>query len=572
MESQSKKTKKEGYIASIMRRDPAARNRFAVFFLYPSCIAMRWYRFSHFCWLHHMKFLAEMAMHHANRVTGIEIHPGAKIGRNLFIDHGNGVVIENLLISNKYSELYDPPTDKDGKSLENSDGTLKDSNFVGAFGVIGNSDEKATSLAWDKNENIVKNAYFDSIDVHTASSKTLVGVVAGYAGGTMEKCGVHYSSIKVGSNVTNLDGYENVSKYSLLGEYNKAYQWTDAPGDVGYGNSLDLAEISARTSMLSTKDQFSKFEYLPLRGTGQKRSDAIKTPGGRTATYVGEQAAETNIGYITGSDVKISTDKTLFGNVVNDTFFSIKDSNGNFTGNQDEIYTTEIKKDDDIYLNTFGSEAFQNKKPIPLIRLMSRLEDFSVDETARVTYIKDAWISGNHYDQIIIPARSIWVKPVLPGTMRFIIVSCDGTHNILSLNKVVRQNPKDLTSRLTRTDAIPEQYLRLSYGGAVRKINGVDVKSGEYSRKYFVYSIQYDVTEQEVAAGTEFVLNNQSKSNGAYFWYMDVGQNGSQADFQGNITNVDFLAKDSNGFLIGFEQVDIDRLRKLRGNLGQGKG
>ena len=93
MESQSKKTKKEGYIASIMRRDPAARNRFAVFFLYPSCIAMRWYRFSHFCWLHHMKFLAEMAMHHANRVTGIEIHPGAKIGRNLFIDHGNGVVI-----------------------------------------------------------------------------------------------------------------------------------------------------------------------------------------------------------------------------------------------------------------------------------------------------------------------------------------------------------------------------------------------------------------------------------------------------------------------------------------------
>ena len=93
METKPKKAKKEGYIASIKRRDPAARNALAVFFLYPSCIAMRYHRFAHFCWHHHLKFLAEMAMHRARRLTGIEIHPAAKIGRNLFIDHGSGVVI-----------------------------------------------------------------------------------------------------------------------------------------------------------------------------------------------------------------------------------------------------------------------------------------------------------------------------------------------------------------------------------------------------------------------------------------------------------------------------------------------
>ena len=84
---------KEGYLASIIRRDPAARSAWSVFWLYPSVIALRWYHVSHFLWKIHFKFLAEMIMHHARKTTGIEIHPAAKIGHNLFIDHGNGVVI-----------------------------------------------------------------------------------------------------------------------------------------------------------------------------------------------------------------------------------------------------------------------------------------------------------------------------------------------------------------------------------------------------------------------------------------------------------------------------------------------
>jgi serine O-acetyltransferase len=85
--------KQEGYFESIMRRDPAARSKWSVFWLYPSVIAVRWYHLSHFLWRIRFKFLAEMIMHHARKTTGIEIHPAAKIGRNLFIDHGSGVVI-----------------------------------------------------------------------------------------------------------------------------------------------------------------------------------------------------------------------------------------------------------------------------------------------------------------------------------------------------------------------------------------------------------------------------------------------------------------------------------------------
>lgn len=90
---ENKEMKQEGYLESIMRRDPAARSKWSVFWLYPSVRALRAHKRAAFFWRHHMKFLAEMIMHHAARVTGIEIHPAAKIGRNFFCDHGGGVVI-----------------------------------------------------------------------------------------------------------------------------------------------------------------------------------------------------------------------------------------------------------------------------------------------------------------------------------------------------------------------------------------------------------------------------------------------------------------------------------------------
>ncbi len=88
-----KKKKTESYFSFVKKHDKAARNNIQIFFTYPGYKALVYYRISHFLFKHHMKLFAEIITFHARKKTGIEIHPSAKIGRNLFIDHGFGVVI-----------------------------------------------------------------------------------------------------------------------------------------------------------------------------------------------------------------------------------------------------------------------------------------------------------------------------------------------------------------------------------------------------------------------------------------------------------------------------------------------
>lgn len=77
----------------VFERDPAARSRAQVFFLYPGLKAVLSYRIAHSFYEKGHFFIADWISKRARRKTGIEIHPAAKIGRNLFIDHGMGVVI-----------------------------------------------------------------------------------------------------------------------------------------------------------------------------------------------------------------------------------------------------------------------------------------------------------------------------------------------------------------------------------------------------------------------------------------------------------------------------------------------
>lgn len=76
-----------------MERDPAARSRFEIYFLYSGFKAVRAYRRANWFYRHNMKFLARWISQNARRRTGVEIHPGATIGKGLVIDHGMGVVI-----------------------------------------------------------------------------------------------------------------------------------------------------------------------------------------------------------------------------------------------------------------------------------------------------------------------------------------------------------------------------------------------------------------------------------------------------------------------------------------------
>ncbi len=126
-------------IALIKEKDPALKSLWEVF-LYPSFRVQIYYKISHFLYLRRHYFWARFISEKAKRKTGIEIHPGATIGKNLFIDHGFGVVIGETTIIGDNVTLFHGVTlggihDNKGKRHP----TLKDNVLVGAHAqVLGN--------------------------------------------------------------------------------------------------------------------------------------------------------------------------------------------------------------------------------------------------------------------------------------------------------------------------------------------------------------------------------------------------------------------------------------------------
>ena len=80
-------------LGAYQKRDPAARSKLEIFLLYPGVHATLYHRLAHFLYRHKLKFLARCVSQWSRFWTGIEIHPGATIGRRLVIDHGMGIVI-----------------------------------------------------------------------------------------------------------------------------------------------------------------------------------------------------------------------------------------------------------------------------------------------------------------------------------------------------------------------------------------------------------------------------------------------------------------------------------------------
>jgi serine O-acetyltransferase len=80
-------------IAAVLERDPAARSTLEIVLLYSGLHALWWYRIHHWMWKRGWLFFARALSQFARALTGVEIHPGATIGRRFFIDHGMGVVI-----------------------------------------------------------------------------------------------------------------------------------------------------------------------------------------------------------------------------------------------------------------------------------------------------------------------------------------------------------------------------------------------------------------------------------------------------------------------------------------------
>ena len=132
------------YLESIIKRDPAARDKLSIILTYPGVKAVFFHHLAHKIWNYKFYLIARMISLFSRFLTGIEIHPGTKIGKNLFIDHGMGVVIgESSEIGNDVT-LYHGVTLGGISPSENSDNqrnskrhpTLLDNVIVGTSAQI----------------------------------------------------------------------------------------------------------------------------------------------------------------------------------------------------------------------------------------------------------------------------------------------------------------------------------------------------------------------------------------------------------------------------------------------------
>lgn len=93
-------------LASIQDRDPAARSKLEIFLLYAGFHALLWYRVAHWFFKHRLLFMARLISQLGRFFTGVEIHPGATIGRGLLIDHGSGVVVGETTVIGDDCTIY----------------------------------------------------------------------------------------------------------------------------------------------------------------------------------------------------------------------------------------------------------------------------------------------------------------------------------------------------------------------------------------------------------------------------------------------------------------------------------
>jgi len=127
-------------LTTVMERDPAARSRLEVFVCYSGLHAVWLHRIAHWLWMHHFHFSSRWLSQFGRFLTGVEMHPGAQVGRRLFIDHGMGVVIGETSIVGDDVTLYQGVTlGGTGKERGKRHPTVCDNVVVGAGAkILGN--------------------------------------------------------------------------------------------------------------------------------------------------------------------------------------------------------------------------------------------------------------------------------------------------------------------------------------------------------------------------------------------------------------------------------------------------
>lgn len=234
---------------------------------------------------------------------------------------GNNVTINNLTVSNNFNDLNKHPYNVTSDSFHK-----ENIQIVGFFGIIGS--HNTLSYSYSSVINSVSNLYLNNVTINTSSKNTLCGIFAGYANASISYCGVHYATIKIGSHVTKIDAFNNVSSYTLIGDYNQdGYEWEDKPGgDVGYGTSTDFGQIFNDLGGSTGGVEIKKDTAIPFKkavgssrqapnesqsnitiyDTTQKKEKKATVPH---ASYFEASDKGNNIGYFVGSDIKVYKSK-----------------------------------------------------------------------------------------------------------------------------------------------------------------------------------------------------------------------------------------------------------------------
>lgn len=432
---------------------------------------------------------------------------------------GNDVTINNLTVSNNFNDLNKHPYNVtlDSFNKENIQ-------IVGFFGIIGS--HNTLSYSYSSVINSVSNLYLNNVTINTSSNNTLCGIFAGYANAQISYCGVHYATIKIESNVTKIDAFNNVSSYTLIGDYNQdGYEWEDKPGgDVGYGTSTDIKSL-----------------HLSLISNNLKDGNAGKISGKTVLPFKSESTD------LITSKLDLTIPKYVNGSTkVNQ---SIRGSYSTYKastkGNNIGYYSGEVKTYDcsnknlDYDINDFGiqqsyTNPYLKTPPAEVLSylkqngsyLIRRNNGYSSDnlQSSTFNYAVNAQVADWTGD-LLIPSDGIWVAPKTNGTFKFVFYN----------DSYSSSKPTGIIfAELQRTE--PGNYSSPFIANSL-------ICSG------LSYNCKYGYFEKEAEIGKEYFITyyNSSGFTAPYIAYLDIGANGggSTTD-KGSINKLDFVTADAN--------------------------
>ncbi len=431
--------------------------------------------------------------------------------------NGNGKTIQNLTISNKYSELKSPPV---GAS-QDSEGILKQTEIVGFFGVVGSTSEesKVNDYTYDSSVLEIKNLGLDKASIQSFSSSTLVGLAAGYVNGTLSGVGINSSSIltKEGASpISDIAGVKSISEYSLVGYATEAYRsktqvndeimempQIDNPntshGSTNWGGSVDMKQMYGDLQSERDDSNISQDVYSVASETVDVDPD-------------GNEGQPYSITYSTGDSNRAKRGSYYFKNG------SRKDAEGNAVASYGLTYK-DTSSDKYIYIygtpattTTTTSKMTVNKNVYGYYATISDSGHYLSVEENSVADETDASLAAS------------WMVPD-SGSSGYVFSSIDGTTRYLNINGTDSLSLSSTASTTWTYDA--EKGNLYSIGGDYAYYLDYDSSSGwtviQLDSSNIYLTIKDTTSNYYIGYSGGSIKANASAADNAYHWGYNNG-------------------------------------------------